>query len=402
MRVLKKVFDPSGGEVTLAADVAEDLWHVHNLLRPTDALTATTWRKINKESPATGAVESARVKLNMTLRVTRVEFDPEAAELRVSGTTLSEHAGVRLGSAHTFLLELHRPIRLRKPCWDSVALEQLAEAEADPATKSELAVVLMQQGLATLCHVTDGMSLVRGRCEASIPRRGSAAMAAAAVKALERWREQVLATVLRCLDFERVKCVVLAGPGFVKDDFASWMWAQAEKRALKPLLASRPAWLLVHASSAYKHSLKEVLADVGVAALIADTRAAGEVRALNEFYALLSLDGGARVAYGYRHVQYAAEQGALDRLLLSDSLFRAQHVARRAQYVDLVETARQAGAQVHIFSSMHISGDQLAKLSGVAATLRFPLQLEWEEGDDDVASDDDICDDNVRCGGGEC
>ena len=64
-------------------------------------------------SAATGAVESARVKLNMTLRVTRVEFDPEAAELRVSGTTLSEHAGVRLGSAHTFLLELHRPIRPR-------------------------------------------------------------------------------------------------------------------------------------------------------------------------------------------------------------------------------------------------------------------------------------------------
>ena len=109
MRVLKKGFDPSGGEVTLAADVAEDLWHVHNLLLPTDALTATTWRKINKESATTGAVESARGKLNMTLRGTRVEFDPEAAELRVSGTTLSEHAGVRLGSAHTFLLELHRP-----------------------------------------------------------------------------------------------------------------------------------------------------------------------------------------------------------------------------------------------------------------------------------------------------
>lgn len=41
------------------------------------------------------------------------------------------------------------------------------------------------------------------------------------------------------------------------------------------------------------------------------------------------------------------------------------------------------GANVLIFSSMHVSGEQLSALSGVAAILRFPLhELEDEEMSD--------------------
>ena len=105
-------------------------------------------------------------------------------------------------------------------------------------------------------------------------------------------------------------------------------------------------------------------------------------------------------------------------MLLADDLFRAQHVGRRRQYVSLVEGVRDAGvcsrtrfshtishqqlalaalstsvsccahtllspssagAGVHIFSSLHVSGEQLSRLSGVAAILRFPLPIDIEE-----------------------
>lgn len=38
-----------------------------------------------------------------------------------------------------------------------------------------------------------------------------------------------------------------------------------------------------------------------------------------------------------------------------------------------MEEVRGAGGTVRIFSSMHVSGEQLAQLSGIAAVLRFPL-----------------------------
>ena len=72
----------------------------------------------------------------------------------------------------------------------------------------------------------------------------------------------------------------------------------------------------LQASSAYKHSLKEVLALPAVAAQVKDTKAAREVAALGEFFAMLSHDS-ARAFYGPGHVLAAAELGAVQTLLIS-------------------------------------------------------------------------------------
>lgn len=83
--------------------------------------------------------------------------------------------GVRLGSAHTLQLEVGRAFTVIKLCWDSVALEKLDEASGDgAAAPAELAAVLLQPGLATVCIVSNGMSVVKARVEAHIPRRGNA------------------------------------------------------------------------------------------------------------------------------------------------------------------------------------------------------------------------------------
>ncbi len=39
----------------------------------------------------------------------------------------------------------------------------------------------------------------------------------------------------------------------------------------------------------------------------------------------------------------------------------------------LVDSVKDGGGEALVFSSMHISGEQLNQLSGIAAILRFPL-----------------------------
>lgn len=64
----------------------------------------------------------------------------------------------------------------------------------------------------------------------------------------------------------------------------------------------------------------------------------------------------------------------------TDKLFRINHVAKRQRYAALVEGVREAGGEALVFSSMHVSGQQLNQLSGIAAILRFPLpELEDQE-----------------------
>lgn len=77
----------------------------------------------------------------------------------------------------------------------------------------------------------------------------------------------------------------------------------------------------MHASSGFKHSLKEVLQDPAVIARLADTKAASEVKAIEQFYQILQQEPS-KAFYGKNHIKKAAEVQAIETLLISDNLFR--------------------------------------------------------------------------------
>lgn len=167
-----------------------------------------------------------------------------------------------------------------------------------------------------------------------------------------------------------------------------YMNQYAVKNDVKLLHENKSKFLPVHSSTGFKHSLKEVLQDPAVQARLADTKASEEVRALESFYKTLQNDP-LRACYGEKHVFLANDAQAVETLLISDKLFRAADVSVRKKYVKLVDGVREFGGEVRIFSSMHVSGEQLDQLTGVCAILRFPMQ---ELEDDDQDSDDEDSD----------
>lgn len=62
--------------------------------------------------------------------------------------------------------------------------------------------------------------------------------------------------ILRHIDFNVVKCVLVASPGFVRDQFYEYMFQMAVKTDNKLLLENKSKFMLVHSSSGFKHSLK--------------------------------------------------------------------------------------------------------------------------------------------------
>uniref|UniRef100_A0A8D3E5G3 Protein pelota homolog n=1 Tax=Scophthalmus maximus TaxID=52904 RepID=A0A8D3E5G3_SCOMX len=101
-----------------------------------------------------------------------------------------------------------------------------------------------------------------------------------------------------------------------------------------------------------------------------------------------NLEENQYVKMGAYHTIEAAEALAIDTLLISDNLFRHQDVPTRSRYVRLVDSVRDNGGNVRIFSSLHVSGEQLTQLSGVAAMLRFPI-ADLSEEEDGSSSDED-------------
>lgn len=383
MKLTSKLIDKHGsGQVTLIPEEAEDMWHTYNIVGVGDSLKSTTIRKVQTES-ATGSTSSNKVRTVLCIVIETIDFDTQAGVLRVKGKNITENQYVKMGAYHTLDLELNRRFTLGKREWDSIALERL-ELACDPVQSADLGAVVMQEGIAHVCLVTPNMTIVRAKIDCNIPRKRKG-MCDQYNKGLHKFYDQILQAIMRHFDFDIVKCVLLGSPGFVKDQFHEYMFQTALKLDYKVLLENKSKFVLVHTSSGFKHSLNEILQDQSVNNKLSDTKALSEVKALENFYTMLQNDPN-RAFYGVNHVEKANEDQAIETMLVTDELFRANDIAIRKRYVALVDSVRENGGEVKVFSSLHVSGEQLGQLSGIAAILRFPIP---DDNFDELESSDE-------------
>jgi len=368
MKLIHKEFEKDGkGSATLIAEESEDLWHLYNLAMKGDTVKASTWRKIQKEG-STGSVQTETKKIMITIEVKSIEYDQAGSAIRFSGKNCEENQWVKLGAHHTVEIDLNNKFTLGKTRWDFMHLEALDQA-TDVKKTAEVAVILMEAGLANFHLLTAVLAKDIHRVSVALPRKR--VTATGYDKAVVRFNEQVYKGIKDHIDLDVVKCVVIAGPGFVKDDFLPWMLMHATQQGDSALLQKKSAFLVASASCAHKQAIKELLADDQVQKSIANTKAAVHLKALEDFYLLVRNDPE-RAFYGPRQVKEAIDLGAVATLMVVDSLFRNSNVSLRRQYVDLIETCKDVGSTVHVFSSQHVTGEQLHQLGGIAAILRFP------------------------------
>jgi protein pelota len=357
------------GSVKITPDESDDLWLAYNLIVPGDTVMADTRRKVQREA-ALGSRKAERRNLKLEINVESVDYDKEGSELRIHGKNILENEHVKMGQFHTLVLELHRPFVLRKLLWDSLAIESLQQA-ADPSASADLAVLLMQEGLAHILLVGKSLTIMRSRIKTSIPHKHGPSVAGYD-KALNKFYEKVLQAFMNHIDFKVVRCAVIASPGSTKDNFYRHLLLEAKRRDLRNIFENKSRIILVRSTSGYEHSLSEVLNAPTLMNLIQDKKAAQEVRALKDFFAMLTNDPH-RACYGPKHVEVAHERMAVQTLLITDELFRSADIATRQRYVNLVNTVKDSRGTAHVFSSMDVLGEKLAKMTGIAAILRFPL-----------------------------
>ncbi|KAK0537270.1 Translation factor pelota [Tilletia horrida] len=433
MKITSRHIERDGsGRVTLIPEEDEDMYHLYNLIEPGDLVRAAAVRRVQSESN-TGSIESHRVKLTLTIEVTKTAFDTSASSappdpttadgaadaqgaaaanplnalggggagaggagaggaagadgvtLQVTGRVAEENHHVKMGAYHTLDLEANRSLTITKDSWDSVHLERLGEA-SDVGQRAEVGAVVLGDGTAVVCILTEHMTVVRQRIDVSLPRKRKG-IASATDKSLARFHAQVYTAVLKLLALPALRLVILASPGFIKDTVYEFLFAEGQKRGDKALIGgeARRKFLRIHCNSPHLHSLMEVLRSPEVSAQLKDTKFAREGMLLDRFLRMLNTDE-LRAWYGEQHVALAAERGAVGTLLISDGLFRNADPNRRRKFVQLVEDVRKTGGEAAIFSSMHESGRQLNGLTGIAAILTYPLDVEIVEEEEREAA----------------
>ncbi|KAH6915336.1 pelota [Coprinopsis sp. MPI-PUGE-AT-0042] len=400
MKLINRYFDKTGtGHVTLRPEDNEDMWHLYNLISEGDAVRATALRRVQNVS-STGSTESHRVRTMLTIQVSRVEFSPAStsqegaentaggavpnASLHISGPVVSESQFVRMGAFHTLDIEANRDIRIEKQeGWDSVARARVEEAIV-PGRGAEVAAVVCGEGTAAFCLLSQHMTVVTHRISVPIPRKAAASGTSQHEKGLGKFYATLFDSFIRHVPYANadLKAIIIASPGWVRDGVFDHLNAEASKRGDKVLRqALKDKVVKVHVNSPHVHSLVEVLKNPTVAAQLKEAKFSREGMTLDRFHKMLGTDE-MRAWYGPDHVCLAADRGAIGTLLISDNLFRSSDPVTRRKYVDVVEAVQGKGGEVVIFSSMHESGQQLNQLTGIAAILTFPLDVEIVEAEE--------------------
>ena len=381
-------------------------WHAYNLIQPNDLLKASAVRKIITESGA-GTRSTERVHTILTIRVTKLDFDPQAGQLHVSGKVAEMNKHVQLGSFHTLDLELHRNFTLEKAeGWDSVALDTLKEA-IDQDAKAQLWAVIMQEGLANICLITDHQTILRQRIEVSLPgkRPGSSDR----TKALDKFYQTLFDSLLRQIDLADPKPLLLASPSSTASNFQQFIKSQAALGRNKLLQQLLPKITVAHSANAQLSTLSEVISSPAVTSKLSDTKFARETQLIDKFFELVRKDD-ARAWYGPKECERAVERAAVGKgsgvLLISNSLFRSQEIKTRQRWVKLVDDVKEQGGEVRVLSSMHESGKRLEGVGGIAVILTYPIEdlddeEEGEQGLDavDTGQQDGHVNGNVRFNG---
>ncbi len=342
--------DRETGSVKLRMDSLDDLWHLRELVEPGDVATALTWRTAEldqKDVERKGKAEKRAMVLGVA--VEGIEFQPFTNRLRLLGIIVEGPQDV--GSYHTINVEPSSDITIRKKGGfrphQEERIKEAVEATTRPlvvflAIEDNEAViaVLRQYGVQKMVDITGHVS---GKQYAS--SKGDE----------PSFFDEILLG-LRDYRPENAPLLVL-GPGFAKERFMAYA-REKQPAAIK-------GGAIEGTGQAGMTGIHEALKKGLVDRVSKDQRVALESTHVEALMEAIAKDGAA--TYGPAQTRAATETGAVDTLLIIDTL------AREPEGEALLTLARNMGAKAHIISTHHEAGKRFEALTGVGALLRYKL-----------------------------
>ncbi len=346
------------GFVKVVPDTQDDLWHLYNVIYKGDEVFAYTSRAIKSDTEASRPKSAERVSAFMGIKVESVAWDKFLGKLRVHGIIIHAPEIIPTGAHHTISVSLNQPVTIVKQTWQKHHLDRLKRASE--AEKPLLIVAIDDEGYAIAETKQYGVEMkveervkLPGKQEAD-KRQG----------ATNEYFKRVL-TSLSQLWNQNHNSIVIVGVGFVKNDFVSYLRDNAGEMA--KLLADVKSVNNGGVSGIYEALRSGVL-----------LKAAHKMRVLEETEVMEEAmkrlgKGENNITYGLDDVERAVQVGAIETLILADSLIRESDDEQRLRIEKIMQEVEHRAGNLTVVSTEHEAGSKLLALGGIAALLRFPL-----------------------------
>lgn len=336
MQILK--IDKRSNFVHLKPENADDLWHIEKVLEVGDKIAAKTMRKASVSRG--GEIEKTE-KRPVFLSIEAEKMELDGTRLRVTGPIIE---GLDEHGYHSIDIEENIPVGItKKREWRNYEIDRLKKATIP---KSKILIVVIDRGECDFAVLGERLDFVEGIRKymggKQFPENLSNEFFGDSLAAMKRYEN-------------RVEKIILAGPGFAKEDFLKFVKERDANLHKKIRIET--------CSTTGLSGINEVIKRGAVESVVKENRISEEMKLVEKVFTEIAKDEN--VTYGKTHVASALEQGAVQILVISDKKVKENE--------KLMNDAERQGGSVEIVSSEHDAGTRFLNLGGIAALLRYKI-----------------------------
>jgi protein pelota len=345
------------GFVKLIPETFDDLWHLYNVIYKNDVVYAYTTREIKPEEEFARPRRGERVSVFLGVRVEDVAWDKLLGRLRIHGTIYEAPEIVPTGAHHTINIALNTPVTIVKSEWAKHQVERLERA-SKASEKPIIIVAIDDDGYAIATTAQYGVE-VKMEENVKLPGKLETEKRSTAVKEYLRKALESLRQVWTVTHSP----IAIIGVGFVKNDFAKFLENEASD-------ISKSVLDVKSVNNSGVAGIYEALRSGVLLKAMKTQRIIEETKTVEEVLKRLG-KGELKVTYGMEEVKKAAELGAVEKLVLADTMLREASDEARLLLEDLMRNVEKKGGNIIVVSTEHEAGVKLVALGGIAALLRF-------------------------------
>ncbi|MEC9118466.1 MAG: hypothetical protein VX854_02925 [Candidatus Thermoplasmatota archaeon] len=351
-----KILQISDSSCRIRVDDLDDLWVLAQVCRKGIQVGMLSHRRdsttVNHEGRAK---ETERKTMWIVLQVEQSEYHAFSDSLRASGIIID--APIDKGKHHTHSIELHSEILLT---WNEIIPvedKELLKKSADIGAKAKVLLVVVETDEVQLFEVTPN-GLKEG---AQFNLRGGGKREGDSASTRDSFFEQTAKETL--LVVRPGMPLLLCGPGSARERFANDLINMGCKEIIRTVSTS------IGGRAAANEVLREGLADD----ILGEHTIVRQTRMIEEALSRVGTEGP--VAYGALEILNAAEQGAIETLIIIADLLRDEtQLCVDRTWSTISELVLSSGGEVEQSSKDHDAGAQLLGLGGVIALLRWKLE----------------------------
>ncbi len=347
MKVLLQ--DAHHNTIKLMPETLDDIWHLSNIIEKGDLIQMISFRTDDQATDKIRTKKSAKKRMKLGIRVEEVKFHEFSDRLRIHG--IIEEGPQDLGSHHTLNVTADNQdkITIIKEDWKQHHLKRIKEA-VDQRKQTLVLFVSLDEEQATIALLRQ--SGVQWIADIDSHHSGKQYQS-------ENKEKEYFGDIVSLIKTHKQPDapLVIVGPGFTKDHFASF------GKERYPDLFDQ---CLIHpAGNAGMNGIHEAMKSGVVEHIAKENRVVFETKLIDQLFQEIKKNELAN--YGAEQVRYALQNGAVDRLLITDEEVRSD------QGDALVQLAHENQSDFTIINTMHDAGKKLQGLGGIAALLRFKI-----------------------------